>query len=75
MTIETAWLAYLDDDDAATMWREVRAASSLAELVQLVSDWHVTAEALSDPARGEVLLAPRPLDLDDFVEVYPDEPT
>jgi hypothetical protein len=60
---ELTWLRHLDEDDLATFAAEVRAAVSvayhdddLAELEQLVHDWRVTADELSDSARREVLL-------------------
>jgi len=69
-----AWLRYLDEDDLATFVSElgeellVAAATESADgLRQLVDDWRVTAEAVSDPERRAVLTGRH--QIDDFVEV------
>lgn len=69
-----AWLQVFDDDDLATFVGELGEAllaaarqGSSADLDKLVDDWRVTAEALSDDDRRDVLLG-HPED-SDFVEV------
>lgn len=68
------WLAVFDDDDLATFAEELGAALLVAsrqrstdELHRIVSEWRVTADALADPERRELLLSRH--DEADFVEV------
>ena len=62
MTNPSSWLAALDDDDQALFFLEMDAALDAAEaaghaepLEACLREWRTTAEALSDPARREVL--------------------
>lgn len=68
------WMAHLDDEDRETLLAEVFAAlriacvkRDIAPLETCLQAWRVTAEALSDPVRREVLTGP--LSDEDFVEV------
>jgi hypothetical protein len=69
-----AWLAVFDENDLGEFLEEMREAflsasrdESPTAVEETLEAWRVTAEALSDPARRDVLLGePR---IDDFVEV------
>ena len=59
------WLAYLDDEDLQAFVAELRDSfvvafktGTTAPMEQLIEEWRVTAETLSDPARRQVLLEP-----------------
>jgi len=74
------WLASLDDDDLAQFVAELRDAllvafktGTIKPTEQLIAEWRVTAEQLSDPTRRRVLL--EPLATDDYVEVQRPEST
>lgn len=74
------WLAPLDADDQAEFFADLHAAVALARHTGNVEpvdaclhDWRITAEALSDPARREILTGtPEPAD---FAEVQRPEGT
>ena len=58
------WLVYLDADDREKFWDEcaeamaaARVAGDVRPVEVLLRDWRITAQALSDPQRREVLTA------------------
>lgn len=53
---DMAWAQHLPSDDQHLMMRELRDAGSSYERQQLLHEWRVTAEALSDPEAREILL-------------------
>lgn len=70
------WLRYLDDGDFRLFAGELcdahfdlRKSGDPVPLEKCLREWRMTAEALSDPARREVLTGP--LADEDFVEVGP----
>lgn len=70
MAGELDWASALDFDDLAMFLAEAGAAAAAFDLPALrkcLHDWRRTAEALSDPARREVLTGPHAPE--DFTEV------
>lgn len=70
-----SWLTYLDDDDRAEMFDDLKDALSAAlstrtlePFDRCVADWRRTALALSDPIRREILTGPGGAD-EDYAEV------
>jgi len=74
IAVTTSWLRHLDADDREQFFHELefavgfaRGALDVSGIEACLRDWRVTAEALSDPARREVLTG-SPGDAD-FTEV------
>ncbi len=53
---DMAWAAFLPSDDQQLMMKELSEAGSSYERQQLLHEWQVTAQALSDPDAREILL-------------------